>query len=49
MVVIFYPHQLFKDEVLSFMSFFIYSCMTIFGILLIKFHDKIIIKPKPAF
>ncbi len=46
MVVISYPRNLFNDEVLSFISMFIYSCMTIFGVILAKFHDRILIRPK---
>ena len=46
MVSVSYPRNIFKDEVLSFMSVFIYGCMTVFGIILVKFHDRILIKPK---
>ena len=49
MVALTYPRNIFKDETLSFASMFIYSCMTIFGILLIKFHGKILVKPKPYY
>lgn len=46
LVIATYPKGLFSDDVLSFMSGFIYSFMSIFGILLLKFHDKIIVRPE---
>ena len=49
MIIVSYPRNIFKDEVLSFMSVFIYGCMAVFGILLAKFHDRILIRPKPTY
>ena len=49
MVAVSYPRNIFRDEVLSFMSVFVYGCMAVFGIILAKFHDRILIKPKPMY
>ena len=46
LVIASYPKGLFSNDVLSFISAFIYSYMAIFGLFLLKFHDEIIVRPE---
>lgn len=46
LVIVFYPRGIFNDNILNYMSGFIYSFMGIMGIMLLKFHDKIIVRPR---
>ena len=46
LVIASYPKGLFSNDVLSFISGFIYSYMAVFGLFLLKFHNQIIVRPE---